>query len=151
MKSSCCSVAVLGVALVVMAFGTYGHSADTPSDPLQGTWVAQSMEADGKAAPEDAVKRVRFVFKGDKLFVKGNFSDDREEECPYTVDAKKSPRQLDFTPPKEAKPLQGIYEVKGEELKVCLRHASSDAGRPTEFATKADSKLILIVFKKQKP
>jgi uncharacterized protein (TIGR03067 family) len=61
------------------------------------------------------------------------------------------PKQLDFTPPKEKKPILGIYEVTGDELKVCLRHASSSEGRPTEFVSKADSKLVLIVFKRQKP
>lgn len=117
---------------------------------LQGVWIAESMEADGEAAPAEAVKRIHFTFKGDKLFVKGNFADDREEECTFKVDAKQSPKHLEFTAPKEQKPVLGIYEVKKDELKICLRHARSADGRPTEFATKPNSKLILIVFKKQK-
>src|SRR5207247_1473634 len=130
---------------------TAGKAADDEKDALQGVWVAQHMESDGKPAAPGAVKRMRFTFRGEKLLVRGNFDDDREEECTYKVDPRPSPKQLDFTPPKEGKPILGIYEVKGDELKVCLRHASSSEGRPTEFATKPDSKSILIVFKRQKP
>lgn len=48
-------------------------------------------------------------------------------------------------------PIAGINEVKGDELKICLRHSESTEGRPKKFARKADSQLVLIVFKKQKP
>jgi len=119
-------------------------------DPLQGVWVGQTMEADGMAAPSEAVKRMRFTFKDGKLLVRGNFDDDREEDCTYRIDPKQSPKHLDFTTPTEKKPVLAIYDVNGNELKVCLRHASSSDGRPTAFATKAGSKLVLIVFKKEK-
>lgn len=142
---------MLIVACLVTTWQPSSSRADDGVDTLQGVWVAQSMEVDGKAAPDEAVKRMRLTFKGDKLLLRGNFDDDKEAECPYTVDPKASPKQLDFTPPKEAKPILAIYEVKGDELKVCLRHASGSDGRPTEFATKADSQLVLIVLKKQKP
>ena len=143
----------LMVPCLMMVLLAYSRGADNVQDSLQGVWVAQSMEADGEPAPADAVKRMRFTFKADTLLVKGNFGDDREMECSYTIDPKKSPKHLDFSPAKEKEktPILGIFEVKGDELKVCLRHASSSNGRPTDFASKADSKLVLIVFKKQKP
>ena len=109
------------------------------------------MEADGKAAPPEDVERMRFTFKGDKLLLRGNFANDMEEDCSFAVDTTKTPHQLDFTPPNEKKPIVGIYEVKGAELKVCLRHASSPDGRPTTFATKPDSNLVLIILKRQDP
>jgi uncharacterized protein (TIGR03067 family) len=108
------------------------------------------MEADGKPAPEKAVKRMRFTYKGDKLIIRGNYEDGREEEATCKLDATKSPKQLDFKPEKEKSPILAIYEVKGDELKVCVRHASSTEGRPTAFATKEGTKLVLIVFKKVK-
>lgn len=126
-------------------------AADEDDRPLEGVWVGQSMEADGKPAPAETARRMRFTFKGDKLFIRGNFDGDREEECACKIDAKQTPNHLDFTPPKEKKPVLGILEVKGDDLKICLRHASSDKGRPEGFATKEGSQLVLIVFKKQKP
>ena len=87
---------------------------------------------------------------GEKLLIRGNFSDDREEECTYETDSKKSPMRLDFTPKTEKMAVQGIYELKDDELKVCMRPANAPEGRPKEFATKAGTRLVLIVFKKKK-
>lgn len=136
---------------LTMASHTTAKAADDGDKSLQGVWVAESMQIDGKPAPDKVVEQMRFTFKGKKLLVRGNFDDGREEECDYAADPAKSPKHLDFTPPKEKNPILGIYEVNGDELKICLRHASSSDGRPTKFASKTDSKLVLIVFKKQKP
>jgi uncharacterized protein (TIGR03067 family) len=118
---------------------------------LEGVWIGQSMEVDGKALPAEEAKRMRLTFKGDKLLIRGNFKDDRELECDYKVDAKQSPHHLDFTPRNEKKSLQGIYDVKDGVLKVCMSHETGSEGRPKMFATKAGSQLILVVFNKQKP
>jgi uncharacterized protein (TIGR03067 family) len=142
-----------GFLLVVAVTVITGSAvlADDGAAVLQGTWLGQSMETNGKPIPGEEARRMRFRFVGDKLFIKGNFKDDREEECPFSIKASESPKHLSFSPPKEKKGILGIYEVKGDELKVCLRHSSSTEGRPKEFATKPDSQLILIVFRKQKP
>src|SRR5262245_34836798 len=110
----------LGVVVTVFAIAGQSPSrgADEATEPLQGVWVAKSMEADGKPAPADKVERMRFTFKGDKLLLRGNFDDDREAECTYKIDANQSPKHLDFTPPKSDKAILAIYEVKGDELKV---------------------------------
>jgi uncharacterized protein (TIGR03067 family) len=143
---------LLGLLMIpsLLAISQLTKAGGDAKDPLQGTWIGQSMEFDGKAAPAESAKRMRFTFKGNKLFVQGNFDDDREEECTFKSDPKQSPKHLEFSPPKEKNPVLGIYEVKNDELKICLRHASSSDGRPTAFSTKEGSKLILIVFKKQK-
>ena len=130
-----------------------GPAAPDDKTSLQGVWIAKSMEADGKPTPAEAGKRMRFTFKGDKLLVTGNLNDDSAEQCSYEIDASKSPKHLTLTPPKESHQntrVLGIYEVKGEELKLCLRRGRSSAGRPTEFSTKPDSALILVVFKRAK-
>jgi hypothetical protein len=44
-----------------------------------------------------------------------------------------------------------LVDTKGDELKLCLRHGGSSDGRPTEFSTKPDSQLILMVLKRAKP
>lgn len=146
----CLPLIALAVTSLVILLDC-GCEAAEDSQTIQGVWIAQSMEADGKPAPPEAVKKVRFTFKGDKLLVRGNFSDDREDECTYKLDPKQSPKHLQFTPPKEEKPVLAIYEIKGDELKICTRNPSSPDGRPTGFTTKAGSGLALIVFKKQKP
>ena len=58
-------------------------------------------------------------------------------------------KEIDITPPQGKKSILGIYELKDDELKLCLRHASSHKGRPTEFSTKPDTQLILLSLNKQ--
>jgi uncharacterized protein (TIGR03067 family) len=140
----------LAVLSIVVAVRSTSGAADDARAALQGVWVARLMEVDGKTAPAEATRRMRFTFKGDRLLIRGNFDDNREDACPYTIDPKKSPKHLDFTPPSEKEPVLGIYDLKGDELKVCLRHAGGTGGRPTAFATRAGSNLVLIVFQKQK-
>ena len=147
-RPSCSLTALIVSSLVAGPQGT-GKGADGAKAALQGAWQAQSLEAEGNPAPDEAVKRMMFTFRGDKLLLRGNFRNDREEEATYSVDTGKSPKQLDFTVPGAPQPVLAIYDVNGDELKVCLRHASSKEGRPTEFASKPDSKLVLIVLKKQ--
>ena len=108
------------------------------------------MKADGNETPPQAVERMKFTFQGDDLLLGGNFQNDKVQKCPYKVDATKTPKELDFTPPGAPKAVQGIYEIKGDEMRLCLRHASSSDGRPTEFASTPGSKLVLLVLKKQK-
>lgn len=140
---------LVGVCLLV-----FSHRAtmagDDANKPLQGVWVAESMEVDGKPAPAKTVQRMQFTFKGDKLFMRGNFKDDRELECAYKIDTKQSPKHIDITPSDQKMPILGIYELEGDKLKACLRHASSSKGRPIAFGSEADSNLVLVVFKKQK-
>lgn len=143
----CKSVACWGICLLVMGSITIAwcaEAADTSS--LEGTWIADALESDGEKAPEDVVKNMRFRFAGDKLFVRGNFGDDREEVCSFALDDTKTPKHLDFTPPKEKKPVLAIYERNGKTLKMCIRHGNSDKGRPTEFKTTPGSRSVLIVF-----
>lgn len=116
---------------------------------LQGTWIGKSMEADGKALPASEAQRMVFQFQDEKLRVRGNFKDDREEVCTYNVDAKKSPMHLEFTPP-ASKTILCIFELNKDELKICMRHASSSAGRPTVFATQPESQLVHLVLTRKK-
>lgn len=139
------------VLCVMIALDPLTSRADDDKRALQGSWAAHSIETDGKAAPADDVKRMRFTFKKDKLLIRGNFDDEPEEECSFEIDSGRSPKQLDFTPPKEEKPVLAIYELKEDELRICLRHGLTSEGRPTKFATKTNSMLVLIVLKRQKP
>lgn len=143
------SVVWCSVCFFIMAAATAARCAEAERGTLEGTWIAKSMEKDGKKAPEDAVKCVRFRFVGDKLFVRGNYGDEREVECSFAVDATKEPKHLDFTPPKGKEPTLAIYERKEKTLRMCVRHSGSHKGRPTEFEATKGSDLILIVFSLQ--
>ena len=90
------------------------------------------------------MKKHKFVFKGDKLTVK--------VECPYTIDAAKKPKEIDLKveegPEQERGTWKGIYELKGDELTLCL--ALPNEARPTEFETKEGEKTMLLKLKRTK-
>jgi len=125
------------------------RAAETNKDDLQGVWIATSGELNGKPVPAKEVERIRFTFKGAKLLVRGARDEDKEEEGTFKTDPKKSPRHLDIT--LKGKTLHGIYEVKGDKLKVCFENGGKAENRPTRFATNKENEEVLIVFKRKKP
>ena len=139
------------VAIVFCFILTLANSrADDATDALQGVWEAKSGEHEGKQGTPEELKFVRFTFKGEKISIRDHI-DRPQIEVTYTVDAKKSPNQIDVTisDPAIKQKILGIYEIKGDELKMCFRNPeNAAAGRPTEFATKGSSGLALIVFKR---
>jgi uncharacterized protein (TIGR03067 family) len=138
----------------ILLIFTMGAGPAVPDDKasLQGAWTPKSVEVEGKPAPEDVVKSLHFTFDGDKLIVKGDRGH-ATEEIQYKIDATKSPKQIDIMPPKDVangKTVLGIYEINGDELKLCFRQAQSSLGRPTDFSTKPDSDLTLAIFTRVK-
>jgi uncharacterized protein (TIGR03067 family) len=107
------------------------------------------MEINGEPAPPKEVEATRFTFKGQKLLYRHSKDQGKEEEGTFKVDPKKSPKQLDVTT--KNKTLHGIYDVKGDELKLCFENGGNPENRPKKFATNKEEELVLIVFKRQKP
>ena len=142
---------VFAVAVLVVICSASSGADDRAKGALQGVWVGTSMQSNGKDIPAEALKWIRFTFKGDTLLIRGNFSDEREMACTYKIDPEQSPKHLDVTSDEHAVAILGIYETKGDELKICMRKESSDKGRPTEFVSTPDSDLVLVVLAKQKP
>jgi uncharacterized protein (TIGR03067 family) len=146
MKASFLAAAFLAGACIASTANTC-RGAD--KDELQGEWAATSGEINGKPAPAEEVKATRFTFKGDALLMRHAKDNGKPDEGTYKVDPKQSPKQLDIT--SKNKTLHGIYEIKGDELKVCFETGEKPENRPTKFATSAEKEEVLIVFKRQKP
>ena len=51
--------------------------------------------------------------------------------------------------PNKGKTILGIYELKEDTLRIC--YDLTGKGRPTEFVTKKDAPLFLVVYKRAKP
>lgn len=147
-----CLWTVTVFAIASTSISTLAAQDDKAS--LQGVWVAQSLETEGKpdSGTDTRLMRMRFGFKGDKLIFAVNLDLIVERQFSYRIDATKSPKQIDITPTKpiQGETLLGVYALQGDELKVCLRYGRTHGGRPTEFSTKADSGLILMLFKRAK-
>jgi uncharacterized protein (TIGR03067 family) len=143
-----CVVLVLAAGLLVA--GDKKEDAKKDLKKFQGQWVAVSVELNGKAVPDEAVKSVKVTVKGNKVTIKEG---DMTSEGKFTLDPTKKPKQIDGTAKegdKEVKTI-GIYEFDGDKVKICYALAGKE--RPKEFSTKAgtqQSPLILTVYKRAK-
>jgi uncharacterized protein (TIGR03067 family) len=112
--------------------------------PLQGTWKLASLEVDGKFP--DVVSGIpRWVIRGNKVFYAG------KELATLTLDASTKPHSIDlgFLSPKRV--YEGVYEVDGDTLKICVnRQTDGVKERPLGFTTKDKRNLRLLVFKRVK-
>jgi uncharacterized protein (TIGR03067 family) len=120
------------------------NQAKKDLDKLQGIWTLVQMEAEGKKLPEDAYKGVKVTFDKDKMAMG---KDNQIETATIVLDLSKQPKWIDTTS-KDGDVLQGIYQLEGDDLKICLSKKRGD--RPKEFVTKSDREDSLLILKRQK-
>jgi RNA polymerase sigma-70 factor (ECF subfamily) len=117
----------------------------TDKEKLQGAWVPVVVVIGGTKKSDQEIKDKNFemVFNGDKVTVpaKGDM-----KEVTYTLDPSKKPKQIDWQMPGD-KLAKGIYLLDGDTLKVCVSEGGDE--RPTEFASKEGSKIILMELKRK--
>jgi uncharacterized protein (TIGR03067 family) len=139
--------------LLVLASAALASGADDKKDnaaneelrKFEGTWALVSLEIDGKPAerPFDKVviKDDKATFSlGDKVIV----------EVTFSVDPTKNPKTMDATTtsgPDKGKKTFCIYELDGDNLKVCMPEGEQ---RPKELSAKEGSKCSLFVWKRMK-
>lgn len=118
---------------------------------LEGHWVRVSAHVNGDFVDDTGRKPEQLI----KLIITGN----QFHDAPFTLDITKSPKHINIqTLDDKRQPFQmpGIYDLKGDELKVCLPfpfegkfdHMSK---RPTEFTSKRGSNDVLEVYRRVKP
>jgi len=107
----------------------------TDLDKLQGAWSVTSLEMDGHAMP--APDSARIVIEGSKF---QSLRMGAVYEGNVELNARKKPKHFDllFTAgPEEGNRSLGIYELNGDDWKLCL--TVTGATRPENFATSQGS------------
>jgi uncharacterized protein (TIGR03067 family) len=130
-------------------------SQDTPKRPsaFEGTWNVAAMEYQGKKVANEVFANTQLVIGGGKIVtMRGGKV---VKEARYKLHPSDLPRGIDLRPikgSKKGKVTWGIYAVDGDTLRICAPDSNGKQGseRPKEFATKADSDLILMVLKREK-
>jgi RNA polymerase sigma-70 factor (ECF subfamily) len=139
-------VARLSVFLFAGLLCTSLLAADAKSDKLEGTWKVVGGEEGGKAFPTKDVKGEVIITK-DTITVQ---SKEDKRVMRYKVDPSRKPGTIEMTTLEgkdKGETAQGIYQLEGDTLKMAF--APKGQERPTEFSTKAGSKQMMFVMKRQ--
>jgi uncharacterized protein (TIGR03067 family) len=116
-------------------------------DELKGTWAISELTWNGK---DYSKLKFNFVFKGNEVVVEGNDLVKVEyARLKVKIDPATMPKIFDITVGdgvQKGATMEGIYELKGKELKICLKVFGKD--RPAEFGSAAGSSVALLVLKR---
>jgi uncharacterized protein (TIGR03067 family) len=150
------------ILLAGSVFGLPALHADDAKPPkdakddlklLEGNWKVVALEADGKKAPPEALKGMRWTFKGSEL-QPYNPGEKSGEKATVKLDSSKTPKHVDLAVlegPQKGKTTEGIFKLEKDQLVVCLRDPeAAKKGRPKEFKTEADSGLGMITLERVK-
>jgi uncharacterized protein (TIGR03067 family) len=137
MKPFACRTLVLLALIPIAASATQGDTTKKDDQLLQGSWKVIAAEQGGK--PEQTSVGGVFSFANGKMTAKKNGK--LIGDGTYQLAPAKSPKWIDVTLTFKASGrkhvYQGIYEVKGDTLKMC--HGAPGGERPSRFAAPADT------------
>ena len=143
--------------LLLIVFGlliatfNFKDEAQRDHEKIRGTWKVVSAQDSGRDAPDEAIKNLKWIITKDKITYKLGA---KNTALSFVLDPAKNPKWIDLTEVvegEEVKPSVGIYELKGDDLKICYPEAGN-VERSTAFESKADSvNDIFIILKREKP
>ena len=123
--------------------GQTGGKRTAPQDreDIQGEWAVLSEIQEGKDITQG---KTTLVFSGETL----TFRDDNKDSCKATFDLcpLTRPGRIDVVFAREGWSLLGLYRLEGDLLTLCL--AVPGTRRPTTFESRAGSRLVLFVLKR---
>ncbi|HEY0551875.1 MAG TPA: TIGR03067 domain-containing protein [Verrucomicrobiae bacterium] len=142
-------IALAAVACSAPAFAAENQSVTNDLAQLQGTWSMVSGSADGQPMPDEMLKQMKRVCKGDEttttmggqVFMKAKF----------TIDPSKKPKTIDYQMIEgftKGKKQLGIYEVDGDTFKSCFGAAGAE--RPKDFTSPPGDQRTSSVWKREK-
>ena len=151
--------------LVLLAWGAPGGQAGDEAvkqewERLEGTWTLVTMEVDGKSLLKKDEPPARVVIKGGKVTSDRKGPGAREDDLDASkvkLDPTRKPKTITLPNFEGGDPAKGvtaigIYERKGDELRVCVQAVETarlkerEKERPRAFDSKQG---LLLVFKRQ--
>jgi len=100
---------------------------------FEGAWEFLDLEVEGTSMPASALSNSRILMDGDRFRTE---SPEANYEGIFTIDVEQQPHHIDIEfveGPEAGNWSYGIYELDGDDLKICL--GLTGASRPTAFVT----------------
>jgi uncharacterized protein (TIGR03067 family) len=116
---------------------------------LQGEWSMVSGSADGQPMPEEMLKQMKRICKGDEITV--TMGSQLYIKAKITINPSSKPKTIDYEMTDgltKGKKQLGIYELQGDSFKACF--AAPGAARPADFASQSGDHRTVSVWKRQK-
>jgi uncharacterized protein (TIGR03067 family) len=146
-------------SLFLVAGNAKSDDAQDEWKKLQGTWKIVSWQQNGGKPMTPPSER--WVIKGDQLTSWWNVDPRAKGAAPVAtyklkIDPTRKPKTIDqrfdLKESKGANWTMGIYEVDGDNLKICFSNDGNgnEKNRPGDFTCAKDSGRILYTFKREK-
>jgi len=118
---------------------------------LDGTWKPTSAQRGDLESSEEELERQRMTIRNSRYWVpSGKREGYKPNLVEIRIDATKTPKHIDFVVvegPNVGMTELGIYELNGDELKVC-----SGKSRPTKFEARVDDwNALVVTYQRVKP
>ncbi len=143
-----CVVLLLAAGLSLAADDRKADPVDKEYARFEGTWQVVSLDVEGMKVPAEAIKEARLTIKGKEFTMKDAVA---TYKGTFVIDPGKKEKTIDMTftdGPEKGNTSYGIYELDGDDLKICLTLTGKE--RPTEFAAKPKSGHGFEVLKREK-
>jgi len=146
MKTIILSLSTIFLVAAAATFAADEPKADADQKALAGSWSVTSAEMRGEKNAE--VVGSIMTFEADRVTLKHKGEEDMKE-AKYKLDSSAKPKRIDIMPKEKEETLQGIYELDGDTLKICMADKGSEP-RPEKFESAAEKKIVLLVLKREK-
>src|SRR5437588_8738547 len=112
----------LGLVFVLMVPGSRAADPNEDKDKLKGAWTLVGVEEGGERVQikENTDRSMKLLFAGNKFTAERK---DKRNELTYKLNGASKPKTIDLTPVTgfdKGKTYLGIYELEGDELKLCF-------------------------------
>jgi uncharacterized protein (TIGR03067 family) len=134
---------LLLTGLLVGSYGPAKGDEKKATKGLEGTWVVVSFTRDGKT--DDKTKGDKLVFEGNTVTINTKAG---PRKATFKIDPKKQTLDITVTEQGQQRSVKAIYQIKGDELKVC--HGRPGEARPKELTGAKGSGKVLVVLKRAK-
>jgi len=141
------------IAVFVLLVGARGsgsaQDAKKEVEKFQGTWNVTQLTYNGKVI-EGEKANFKLVFKKDRFTVEGNDAVRKEyATISFKLETGTTPKLFDMSVvggTQKGADIEGIYEFKGEELRICAKVFGKE--RPAKFESPEGSSVVLLVLKR---